>query len=418
MDVLIPVKLKSKPNLKPYISLFMFNPDEMIFPKFHGLICLLFLTQLFPGEAFCQWQKLTSFPDENSIYDILVKDNSIFVATSGQALMISRDNGATWNSILLNQENFARFIRSFDDVLYFNTANYLYYSTDQGFSWLELTTDVKLSVDFLIHNSVIYAPTVYDGMMISNDMGQTWQQSTQGFSSSPAIESVEALNDRVFAASRTGIYMTENNGVSWESVNTGLTTTEMTNLTNLNGKLYAGGRLCGIFEFDETQFRWNKIMSIPDITTWSMQSSGTIALISSAHGLFRSKGSDWEENTSIPHDNIFASYELPDGYYSCPYQEGIWQYTYGVGIEESHSEGAEIKVYPTVFTDFITIEYETEHIRPIRLSISDIQGKLIESIAISMTKTEQLNFSHLPAGWYHLAIKDAKQTSEYLIQKQ
>lgn len=77
---------------------------------------------------------------------------------------------------------------------------------------------------------------------------------------------------------------------------------------------------------------------------------------------------------------------------------------YPVGQEENRPETS-VAIYPNPATDLMTIEIKSAHNQELRLELTDINGKMKQSINMAVKEginREQLNVSILPAGVYFL----------------
>ena len=158
-------------------------------------------------------------------------DNSImFVGSEQGGAFRSTDNGVTWNRAFgLNKNNFY----SFTDIgsLFFAAAeNGVATSTDDGYSWQLIDSDfVGSSVTSVASiGSTLFASATYPfgGLFRSLDSGLQWLR----LDSTIFPTEVSALfvsQNHIFASESDDLFMSSDNGVSWNSTGLHLSTQSM-----------------------------------------------------------------------------------------------------------------------------------------------------------------------------------------------
>jgi photosystem II stability/assembly factor-like uncharacterized protein len=103
-------------------------------------------------------------------------------------------------------------------------AGQLFNSTDSGNTWTPVF-DVKNTTftGIVFHDTSIYVCAMDSGIFISNDDGLTWYNGTSALANDKFYDAT-VCDDKLFACGN-GVYKTEDGGVSWTSVSTGLSTT-------------------------------------------------------------------------------------------------------------------------------------------------------------------------------------------------
>ena len=154
------------------------------------------------------------FPELGEM-DIFRSGDKLFVWYDNR-LLRSDDDGQTWQGI---ENNFDGYINKIGhDGQNLVAADYyqLFLSEDLGESWQPLDS-ISTQADILLEGDFIMVPS-YDNLMISNDLGQTWGQyplPSQYFSGRIRREA----SGKLYALS-SFIYVSENNGLSWDTLNT------------------------------------------------------------------------------------------------------------------------------------------------------------------------------------------------------
>ncbi len=131
-------------------------------------------------------------------------------------LFRSDDNGQTWIDLgNFFPEYFSEIGHDENNLIacdYFQ----LFLSTDFGDTW-EFIDSVGSQADLLLEDDFIMVPT-YDKLMVSNDLGQNWEEYTlpdQYFYGDIRREGSGKLY-----ASGSRLFVSENNGATWDTINT------------------------------------------------------------------------------------------------------------------------------------------------------------------------------------------------------
>lgn len=111
---------------------------------------------------------------------------NIYVGTNGNGVFKSTDNGQTWVSLNPQQQNLVVVaIGSINNKLFASTSisgvYQLYSSIDNGTTWLtENTVPNSMIKGFFVTNNAIFAATSGNGIYVSKDDGQTWNHVNHG----------------------------------------------------------------------------------------------------------------------------------------------------------------------------------------------------------------------------------------------
>ncbi len=97
-----------------------------------------------------------------------------------------------------------------------------YHSSGQ---WQQLGGPEGGSVTCFAQNgSNIFAGTVYGGVFLSTNNGNSWTAVNNGLSGLGLdIYSIAINGNNIFLGTRQGAYLSTNNGISWTAINNGLT---------------------------------------------------------------------------------------------------------------------------------------------------------------------------------------------------
>lgn len=154
------------------------------------------------------WVKVEEIPDNQIIWSVLSKDSSIIIG--GYGIYYSNDLGTNW----------AR-VDSFDHEIYSLAATNaesfiagsdgrLYKSEDQGESWrLVFDETYNYFKDIIVKGNFIYASSRGQGIYVSIDDGENWENSSEGLLSEDVISLCSDKNNIIFAGTfRYGVFST------------------------------------------------------------------------------------------------------------------------------------------------------------------------------------------------------------------
>lgn len=152
--------------------------------------------------------------------------SKVYAAVSGEGIWSSTNAGATWtlasNGLISNSVNT---IAAVGGDLFAGPSTFgAFRSTDGGDMWLPSGKGFAtgMAIAFLGVGSRVFGASASAGVYISTDGGNNWTQSNNGLTST-AITSMAALGTTVFAAtSNKGVFASTDNGAYWSHVGTGL----------------------------------------------------------------------------------------------------------------------------------------------------------------------------------------------------
>ena len=181
------------------------------------------------------------------IRSIAIRDTNIFVGTEN-GIYLSNNIGASWTRInngMTNDDVIS--ITVSDTYIFVGKSGSIYRSSDNGTNWthlnIELTNHAVLAL--ASNGANIYAGTEGGAANIfsSTDYGTTWTKSNR----LPVyqVRSLALTENKVFAGTDSGVFLSTNNGTNWTNV--GLPNTFIWSLALNNSDLYAGTYLTGVW---------------------------------------------------------------------------------------------------------------------------------------------------------------------------
>ncbi len=181
-----------------------------------------------------------------SVSSLSFKDSSLFAYT-GKGTFVSTDDGMDWKALNL-PVNITSFLVDGQDLYVSTVDDSIFVSTDNGSSWMRIGDGIpSVSIGGFIadpdSSNVIYAWSSYDGVFKSTNSGVTWVPADSGLPPN-TINAVTFGGESLYAGTGSGVYVTNDHGASWNSVNLALTNEYITTVatdTSLPGKIFAGG---------------------------------------------------------------------------------------------------------------------------------------------------------------------------------
>ena len=202
---------------------------------------------LFSGQLFPQsWVQTTSTPIGGGVTDLLVRNNGDIIATVGSfnwpgvagGIRKSTDGGQTWQNVA-SAFNGRTIEEAFDGSLYASIWFYpqnegLYRSTNGGDNWAGPIYSVpsgnnifSVAVKSGTPNYTIFAGT-RSGVMRSTDSGVSFQSANNGILPNSWVRDLEIDSSGIIAAATTnGLFVSTNNGDLWEQA-TGIPASDTT----------------------------------------------------------------------------------------------------------------------------------------------------------------------------------------------
>jgi hypothetical protein len=228
------------------------------------LVCLLSLSHA--GTAHSQWTQ-TNGPYMGRITCLAVSGANLFAGTGGGGVFRSIDNGRNWtvvNNGLTNRD--VRSLTVSGANLFAGTWGSIFLSTDNGAGWKRINSGLTAVTDIAVipasdgtGGSKIFASTtlsfdlwqwaVYGGgIFLSTDNGSTWESINDGLMNKDVF-ALAVMGKDLFAGTDRGVHRLNGNGTSWTRV--GLDDISVSALAVNGLSLFAGTVDYGLHIFDD-----------------------------------------------------------------------------------------------------------------------------------------------------------------------
>jgi hypothetical protein len=162
---------------------------------------------------------------------------NIFAGTDGNSLFYSLNNGASWSPANVNMYTVLSLNISGANIFSGTHMVGVYLSGNNGATWTSKGLMYKDIWSLVSSGSNIFAGTG-DSIYLSTDIGTSWiPVFNPGFN----CIALAAFGTNIFAGTRGGgVFLSTNNGVSWTSVNQGLTALNVYSLAISDSTVFLG----------------------------------------------------------------------------------------------------------------------------------------------------------------------------------
>lgn len=153
---------------------------------------------------------------DRSVTSFSTIGNTLFVGTNGSGVFRSSDNGATWSAAnvgLGTSLGITTLATNLTNVFTIASGK-LFTSTDLGNSWIA-NSITPISV-VITHQNLVYSISSGD-VLRSMDNGSTWLNTSPSTFSRSAT-SIISDGSRLFVFSSQGVFISANNGDTWQSI--------------------------------------------------------------------------------------------------------------------------------------------------------------------------------------------------------
>lgn len=238
------------------------------------------------------WSSANTGLTSNIIKSLAVSGTNIFAGTNGEGVFLSTNNGSSWTAVNTGITDLSITTLAVDgSTIFAGTNSGIFLSTNNGTSWTAVNTGLTCTDTYsiAISGTNIFAGTYTGGVFLSTNNGSSWTAvntglpdpssagiyslaicgstifaGTEGYgiyrslnngSSWEATALMEAIvpaivvcGTNVFAGTFEGVFLSTNNGVAWNAVNTGLSHTTVFSLALNSSTLFAGTIDGGVYK--------------------------------------------------------------------------------------------------------------------------------------------------------------------------
>jgi photosystem II stability/assembly factor-like uncharacterized protein len=174
---------------------------------------------IMPILLHAQWKQNESFTGGGIINDIISYKNNIFIAIADNGLYSSSDNGDSWSKVNIDHNwSIDRFVIH-QDLLIAATSGFIFKTAD-GINWDKYEQPGSFVKEIQSDGENLYMANLIDGIFKSEDDGISWI-SVNDENTSNGIESFHKANNALYAGKYddSGIlYKSSDDGQIWEQI--------------------------------------------------------------------------------------------------------------------------------------------------------------------------------------------------------
>lgn len=295
-----------------------------------ALFSILF-TITFLDSALSQnyWER-TSGPGTVLVYDFLFKDDFILLGSWHGGIYKSTDGGATWQQIeneFVGKSVYSLELLSNGNILA-GTADGIHISSDNGETWFHSAlTDYLVSTITIDESGSIYVGSVYENDIYrSTDNGISWNPLNSGITSVRAIQIKES--NKILVAAGGNIFRSSDSGNSWAKVFPVTYTTTINDLAlNQSGNFSAISDFGVFFLSTDEGISWDSVSTI-NRSSRIIHSSSNGDLYLGSYVVYRStnEGQNWVQLNGFQGCGLIRSIaELDNSFYAGTYFSGVFR---------------------------------------------------------------------------------------------
>lgn len=227
--------------------------------EFHGV---------YVYEGGTSWRPIhTGLPADIRIKAIEVINSVWVIGTSNYGIFTSADEGKIWiQSTSSFKSNPARCLLAVEDLLLLGSDKGIFQSTDEGKTWQHVFGMNQIT-GFSRLNDKVYAG-VMNGALMTPDKGKTWKYIYQP----RTLHDISNDGKYIYAMTLgEGLLQSDDDGATWRNANTGLGTSNLYTfeVKNLGSDLFAG-QWTGIFHSNNEGRSWQLLQGgLPDSTAFT-----------------------------------------------------------------------------------------------------------------------------------------------------
>ncbi len=366
-----------------------------------------------------------TFPD---IHKLTVWGNELIAGTIMHGIYLSSDNITKWKSINSGLPGISiSSIGIYGNYVFAGTGNRgLFRSSDSGENWyfanngLEDTTysyPIVGTTSIISKEDKIFAATT-SGVYLSIDFGMNWTFYNSGIAIKSARD-FAIIDSLLFVGTwGNGIFQSSINSINWHSVNNGLPNKYIADLTSFNGNLYAACNNGDVFLSTDYGASWTNIRWLFDTFT-SLIVNDSILYAAGWDGVYiaTNKGEHWSSiNEGLTESSHIFSLVIINDYLYAGATDGIWKRPLSeivVSVKcESNISPERYSLsqnYPNPFNPTTTIRYSIPtnvkgEMANVYLKVFDVLGKEVATLVNEEKPAGnyevEFSSSSLPSGIY------------------
>ena len=207
---------------------------------------------LFSPNYGLNWSFVNNGLGSNGFSSIVTNTNGVLAAANAYGLFYSTNNGSNWTQITsgITDPAIENIIIN-GDTAFFSTYNQrIFRSIDGGMNWTMVyqgTAVFNPIWQMAMNGNLVVAASEF-GVLVSSDLGNTWNFANNGLSSTTCI-AIEILGINLWTSTFEGVFFSNDFGANWTNYHSGLDTLQWLYSFELDSNyIYGGGRACGVWK--------------------------------------------------------------------------------------------------------------------------------------------------------------------------
>lgn len=380
------------------------------------------------------WQPTNKGLVINNIFALQANQNHLFAGNNTGYIFHTSDEGNNWNEISNEMLQIRDYLYDFeyvDSILFSVSDGGINRSLDNGATW----RNVKYGMGCydLIHvNKKLYVSTRNEGILVSNDFGDTWNTESHGLKTESRHHFITAHNENLYTASIDGtLYRKKFNDTSWVIINESNETFGLP----LSGMISHKSLL--FMKSNHSQKSLYK--SINDGMTWelstvgmenkmvlSMVSDGNILFAGTlSNGVFISKdhGISWQQlGTNLNEDDIWALAIQNNTLFASVIGKGVWKFPLNNIVSISHYNNTHSNRKSSILdlkfqSNTLYLEFANRQDKHVTVDLYTLRGqhieKVIDNTFVSGKHSIKKSINGIRNGFYLFRIK----ADDYTLSK-
>ncbi len=298
------------------------------------------------------WKPIADAIGASTYYGIIVNNKDhLLVGTFDKGIYSSTDYGASWKQSTSGLPELPgigglyaifRIIALHNGTIFALTQGGVVRSTDDGTSWVIVgdtvfPTGLATSLSATSSGKIFIATAA--GLYASVDNGDTWssQKNKNGLNTTTSrLVSASESNSEVLMSSVDGLWLSEDDGLSWKKIRDAIPDNAVVAILNNNGKYFEGTDRSGIYFSKNKGISWtfrNNGLLKSAVTTMAVSNAGYL-FAQADEDVFRSSnyGETWHSDDTLTTKKDIRSLAVaPNG--------TVFAAAYNYGLLTSHDNG-------------------------------------------------------------------------------
>ncbi len=187
--------------------------------------------------------------DAYVVESFAVRGAELFAGTYGYGVFHSSDTGVNWTSGGV-QWAAVLSLAFMGGELFAGSDAGIFRSTDNDSSWKAVYggyTSGPTCTSLGAIGTYLFAGFENDGIFLTTNDGGDWSRRDSGLGDHLTVRTFAVVGTKIFAATPSGVFLSTDSGLSWNSVNAGLTQLDVQSLYLSGNDLIAGTFLAGVW---------------------------------------------------------------------------------------------------------------------------------------------------------------------------